>query len=126
MMKKEIIYPDLSYQIMGAIFAVHKTLGPGFLEAMYQKALLHELSLRGLKGEVEKPYNIIYRGKKIGLYRLDLIVEDKVVIEVKTVDQFHPIHKFQVLAYLKATGLKLGILANFAKEKVEYERIILG
>ena len=120
-----IIYPDLSYQIMGAIFEVHKKLGPGFLESVYQKALIEELSGRGMNVETEKVIDLTYKDKKIGAHRLDLVVEDKVAVELKTVEGFSIHHKAQLTSYLKASGYKLGILVNFSKAKVEYRRVLL-
>ncbi len=83
-----ILYRDLSYQIMGAIFEVHKELGPGFLESVYEKALLLELTNRGMKVDVEKVFDLTYKGKKVGTHRLDLVVDNKVVVELKTVERF--------------------------------------
>jgi GxxExxY protein len=120
-----IIYPDLSYEIMGAIFEVHKKLGPGFLESIYEKALIEELSNRGMKFETQKIINLTYKNKKIGIHRLDLVVEDKVVIELKTVERFSVHPKAQLTSYLKASGYKLGILVNFSKSKVEYNRVLI-
>jgi GxxExxY protein len=120
-----IIYPDLSYQIMGAIFEVHKKLGPGFLESVYQKALIEELSGRGMNIETEKVIDLTYKDKKIGAHRLDLVDEDKVVVELKTVEGFSIHHKAQLTSYLKASGFKLGILVNFSKAKVEYRRVLI-
>ncbi len=120
-----IIYPELSYKIMGAIFEVHKELGPGFLESVYEKALVEELLNRGLKVETQKVTDLIYKDKKIGIHRLDLVVEDKVVVEIKTVERFSIHHKAQLTSYLKASGYKLGILVNFSKSKVEYRRVII-
>ena len=119
-----IIYPELSYKIMGAIFEVHKELGPGFVESVYEKALVSELSDKGLKVEVQKVINLIYKNKKIGTHRLDLVVDDKVILEIKALERFANCHRAQLTSYLKASGYKLGILANFAKEKVEYKRVI--
>ena len=120
-----IIYPDLSYKIMGAIFEVHKNLGPGFLESVYEKALIEELSGRGMQVETEKVIDLTYKGKKIEIHRLDLIVDDKVVIELKTVERFSIHHKAQLTSYLKASGYKLGILVNFSKSKAEYRRVLI-
>ena len=120
-----IIYPDLSYQIMGAIFEVHKRLGLGFLESVYQKALIEELSGRGMNVETEKVIDLTYKDKKIGTHRLDLVIEDKVVVELKTAESFSIHHKAQVTSYLKASGYKLGILVNFSKAKVEYRRVLI-
>ena len=123
--KANIIYPDLSYKIMGAIFEVHKELGPGFLESVYEKALVEELLSKGLKVETQKSINLTYKDKKIGLHRLDLVVESKVVVELKTVERFSIHHKAQLTSYLKASGYKLGILVNFSRSKVEYQRVLI-
>ena len=120
-----IVYPDLSYKIMGAIFEVHKKLGPGFLESVYEKALIQELSSREINVETQKTIDLTYRDKKVGVHRLDLIVEDKVVVELKTVERFSVHHKAQLTSYLKASGYKLGILVNFSKSRVEYRRVLI-
>lgn len=121
-----IIYQDLSYKIMGAIFEVHKELGPGFVESVYEKALLLELTNREMKVDVEKVFDLTYKGKKVGTHRLDLIVEDKIVVELKTVERFAPHHTAQLLSYLKASGHRLGILVNFSRAKVESRRVVAG
>jgi GxxExxY protein len=121
-----IIYSDLSYEVMGAIFEVHKELGPGFLESVYKKALVLELTNRGMKVDVEKVFDLTYKEKKVGTHRLDLIVEDKIVVELKTVERFAPHHTAQLLSYLKASGHRLGILVNFSKAKVESRRVVIG
>jgi GxxExxY protein len=123
--KTNIIYPGLSYEIMGAIFEVHKKLGPGFLESVYHKALVEEFSRREMKVEIQKTINLAYKDKKIGVHRLDLVVDDKVVVELKTVERFSIHHKAQLTSYLKASGYKLGILVNFSKSKVEYRRVLI-
>jgi GxxExxY protein len=123
--KTNIIYPELSYKIMGAIFEVHNELGPGFLESVYEKALIGELSNKGLKVETEKPVDLKYKNKKIGIHRLDLVVDDKIVIEIKTVERFSIHHRAQLTSYLKASGYKLGILVNFSKSKIEYSRVLI-
>jgi GxxExxY protein len=120
-----IIYLELSYKIMGANFEVHKKLGPGFLESVYEKALIQELSSRGIKVETQKMIDLTYRDKKVGVHRLDLIVEDKVVVELKTVERFSVHHKAQLTSYLKASGYKLGILVNFSKSRVEYRHVLI-
>jgi GxxExxY protein len=120
-----IVYLDLSYKIMGAIFEVHKKLGPGFLESVYEKALIEELSVRGMKVETEKIIDLMYKDKKIGAHRLDLVVEQKVVVELKTVERFSVHHKAQLISYLKTSGDKLGTLVNFSRSKVEYQRVLI-
>jgi len=120
-----IIYRDLSYQIMAAVSEVHKVLGPGFLESIYEKALIKELESRGIKVETQKVIDLMYKDRKIGIHRLDLVVDSKVVIELKTVERFSVHHKAQLTSYLKASGYKLGILVNFSKSKVEYQRVLI-
>jgi len=120
-----IIYPDLSCQITGAIFEVHKKLGPGFLESVYQKALIEELSERGVNVETEKVIDFKYKDEKIGVHRLDLVIGDNVVVELKTVEGLSIHHKAQLTSYLKASGYKLGILVNFSKAKGEYKRVLI-
>ena len=100
-------------------------MGPGFLESVYEKALIEELSGRGMKVESEKVIDLEYKGKKIGIHRLDLIVDEKVVVELKTVERFSLHHKAQLTSYLKASGFKLGVLVNFSKSKVEYQRVLI-
>ena len=111
---------------MSAIFEVHKELGPGYLESVYEKALLLELTSRGMNVDMQKVFNLTYKGQKIGNHRLDIIVEDKIVLELKTVERFAPHHTAQLLSYLKASGYRLGILVNFSKAKVEYRRVVIG
>ncbi len=121
-----IIHSDLSYEIMGAIFEVHKTLGPGSVESVYEKALIEELTKRAIKVETQKVIDVIYKGKKIGVHRLDLVVEGKGVVELKTVERFSTYHTAQLLSYLIASGYNLGILVNFSKSKVEFRRVVAG
>jgi len=111
---------------MGAIFEVHKVLGPGFLESVYEKALLLELTRRGMKVDAEKVFDLTHKGKKVGTHRLDLIIEDKIVVELKTVERFAPQHAAQLPSYLKASGHRLGVLVNFSKAKIESRRVVAG
>lgn len=123
--RTNIVYPELSYNVMGAIFEVHKQLGPGFLESIYEKALIEELSSRGMNVETQKLIDLIYKDKKVGVHRLDLVIDDKIVVELKAVERFSPHHRAQLTSYLKASGHKLGILVNFSKSKVEYRRVLI-
>lgn len=105
---------DITGGIIGAAIQVHKTLGPGLLESAYEACLVYELTQRGFKVEQQKPLPIIYGPVKLDCaYRLDLLVEDKVIVEVKAVDQLLPIHQAQLLSYLKLSGCELGLLINF-------------
>lgn len=113
----------LSEGIIEGIITVHKTLGPGFLESIYRKALLIELRKNNLAAETEKEVVICYEGEEVGRHRLDILVEERVVVELKTVEELSKAHYAQLRSYLKATGLSIGILVNFAKEKADFRRI---
>ena len=105
---------SITEQIIGAAIAVHRALGPGLLESAYEACLAFELTERGLKVERQKPLPVVYRGVRLECgYRLDLLVEDVVIVEIKSVDALAPIHKAQMLSYLKLAGLKVGLLINF-------------
>lgn len=109
----------ISYKIRGAIFKVYNKLGPGLLESIYEAALIYQLKKDGLNVKSQVPINIVYDGNNLPVsFRLDLIVEDKVIIELKSVDCLSDIHKKQLLTYLKITGLHLGILVNFNEEDI--------
>ncbi|MFZ0483033.1 MAG: GxxExxY protein [Desulfobacterales bacterium] len=105
---------QLSSKIIGAAIEVHKTLGPGLLESAYEQCLCHELSIQGLLFEKQKPLSIDYKGQKLDCgYRLDIVVEKAVIIELKSCEKIEPIHKAQLLTYLKLSGLNLGLILNF-------------
>lgn len=116
---------NLTGRIIECIIKVHQKLGPGFLENIYRKALIIELSNAGLKCESEKEIVVLYDNIEIGCHRLDVLVEDKVIMELKTVNEFGAAHYAQIKSYLKATGIKTGILVNFALEKADFRRIEL-
>ncbi len=120
----DVVYKELSYQIMAAVFEVYNTLGFGFLEKVYERALLKELCLRGIPVEAQKEIKVFYKGDEIGTYFADLVVNGEILLELKAVESLNNIHKAQVLNYLKATGLKLGLLINFGRERVQYERLV--
>jgi len=117
---------EITYLINGAIFEVNRILGPGFLEKVYEKALLIELCDRGLKVENQVPIEVKYKGKNVGEYIADLLVENKVIVELKTVEKLTKLHEAQLLNYLKATGIKVGLLVNFQNEKAEIKRMVLN
>jgi GxxExxY protein len=105
---------ELSEKIIGCAIQVHKSLGPGLLESAYLECLYYELKMSGLKVEKQKPLPLIYKEIRLDAgYRLDLLVEDKVVIELKSVEAINDIHIAQVITYLKLSGCKLGLLMNF-------------
>jgi GxxExxY protein len=116
---------DLTYLINGAIFEVNRILGPGFLEKVYENALLMELKARGIKAAAQYPIKVRYKDQIVGEYFADLVVENQVIIELKTVDRIEKIHEAQLLNYLKATGIKVGLLVNFKSTKADIKRLVL-
>lgn len=120
----ELLYKDLTYQIIGAAMEVHKILGAGFLEAVYQKALAHELKLRGLIFYDQVRLPVSYKGELLGEYIADFIVESKVILEIKSVSKLNASHQAQAMHYLAATGNKLALLLNFGTASLEHKRVI--
>jgi len=116
---------DLTYAINGAVFEVNKVLGPGFLEKVYENALIIELRSRGLKADSQVPIKVYYKDKVVGEYTADILVEDKVILELKTVERLEKIHEAQLLNYLRATGIQVGILVSFKHTKAEIKRMVL-
>lgn len=118
-------YSKITNKIIKCVIEVHKALGPGFLESIYENALIYELEQQGLKVEKQKLIAITYKKTIVGEHHLDLLVEGEVIVENKTVKEFNDIHQAQILSYLKATGKKIGLLINFAKTKIDIKRMIL-
>ena len=117
---------DITYAIRGAIFEVNTVLGPGFLEKVYENSLLVELVRRGYKAEAQVPLKVQYKNIVVGEYFADLIVEDRVIIELKTAESLDRIHEAQLLNYLKATGIKVGLLVNFKHQKADIKRLVFN
>ena len=109
-----LLYEELTYQIRKAIFNVYNYWGPGLYEEIYEKSLVAELTSMGLKAECQKQVHVNYKDTRIDCdYRLDLLVEDAIVIELKSVEELKPLHKKQLFTYLKITDKRLGLLVNF-------------
>lgn len=123
--KIKVVYKDLSYKIINAVYEVHNALGCGFLEKVYENALIMELKERKIKCENKKKIKVFYKGKVAGIYEADILVENCIILELKVVDKIDEICEAQLLNYLKATGLKLGIIINFKYPKLEYKRMVL-
>ena len=119
-----MVHNDITYEIRGAIFEVNKILGPGFLEKVYENALLIELKNRGLNAASQVPLKVTYKTQIVGDYFADIVVEDKVLVELKTVDKLGRIHEAQLLNYLKATGIQVGLLINFKSKTAEIKRLV--
>jgi len=122
---KKMELNDITYTINGAVFEVNRILGPGFLEKVYENALLNELKSRGLRAENQAPIRVFYKNECVGEYFADILVEDKVIVELKTAEKIEKIHEAQLLNYLKATGIQIGLLVNFRQEKAEIKRFVL-
>ncbi|MFQ6036725.1 MAG: GxxExxY protein [Sedimentisphaerales bacterium] len=118
-------HEELSKKIIGCAYNVHKELGHGFLEKVYKNALAVELGENGLNYSLEVPLEVSYHGRIVGEYFADLIVEDKIVVEVKAVSKIQPVQEVQLVNYLKTTGMDVGLLINFG-ESVEIKRRIYG
>lgn len=115
----------LTERILGAAFEVSNTLGHGFLETVYRKALLKQLAIDGLNAIQEVPFRILYCGEDVGQYIADLVVEGAIIVELKAVEALTSAHRAQVLNYVKASGLPVGLLLNFGTPRLEVKRVLL-
>ncbi len=115
---------NLSNQIIGVAIKVHKNLGPGFVEKVYERALLYEFKKEGIKFATEVPIKIKYENIDIGGQRIDIIVEDAIILELKSMSAICDAHKAQLISYLKVTNKRLGLILNFARSKLEIKRIV--
>jgi len=120
----ELIFKDLSYQIVGLAMDVHKQLGYGFLEKVNQNALGILLRKNGLKVQIQHPITVRFEGEVVGQYYADMLVEEKIILELKVAERIASAHKAQALNYLKGTGLKLAIILNFGPKKLEAHRVV--
>ena len=120
-----LIHSEITGKIIKAFFKVYNTLGYGFLEKVYENALILELEEMGLNEVKQNPIKVFYNGKEIGEYFADIIVENSVIIELKAVDKLADIHEAQLLNYLKATNIEVGLLLNFGT-KAEYKRKVFN
>jgi len=122
---KEFLYKELTYAIIGAAMEVHRILGPGFLESVYEKALAHEFDLRGIPYERQAELAVGYKGIVAGEFRADFLVDGKVVVELKAIKALTGGDEAQLLNYLKGTGYRVGLLINFGASSLEYKRRIV-
>ena len=121
---KKVIYKNLSYKIIGLAMRVHRELGNGFLEKVYENALMVLFRKEGVHAEQQAPVTVHFDGEIVGEYYADILIDKKIILELKSVDKIIDAHRAQVLHYLKATGFRLGMILNFGKESLEYERLI--
>lgn len=122
--KNDLIYPELSYKLIGVLFKVHNELGNKYQEKYYQRAVAIELEKQDIKFKKEVSTDLVYDGIKIGKYFFDFLIEDRIILEIKATDKFKMSDYKQVSGYLKSKGIKLGILVNFRTEKISFKRII--
>ena len=120
-----IVYKDLSYKIVGMAMEVHNELGPGFLEKVYENALMVLFRERGITAQAKMPIRVFFHGQIVADYFADIVVEDSIILELKAQDRIAEIHKAQTLNYLRATQFRLALLINFGKHRLEYERLVL-
>jgi GxxExxY protein len=120
------VLESITERVLGAAFEVSNTLGAGFLEKVYVRALLRELALRGVTVVHQAPFEVSYKGYCVGEYFADLLVEDAVLVEVKCADRFASEHFAQCMNYLRASGLNVCLLINFQKPKIEWKRVLSG
>ena len=117
---------DLCGRVMGAAMTVHSTLGPGFLESVYQNALIWELRKAGLKSEAEKPISVHYDGQLVGAFTADMLVNDSVILELKAIQTLAKAHEVQLVNYLVATNIDEGLLVNFGAERLQFKKKFRG
>jgi GxxExxY protein len=116
---------ELCYRVQGCIYEVYRQLGHGYLEKVYERALSRELELHGLRVKCQVPFNVSYKGATIGEYFADMVVEDAVLIELKAQDANAKMWESQLINYLKMSGLKVGLLANFTYPKANVRRLVI-
>ena len=119
----KLLHAELSYEIRGALYEVYNALGPGFREETYKIATCIELSKRGVQVDREYDIDVLYKDTRIDRYRLDIVVDHKVILELKAVDELHPRNQAQLISYLRAAGLSLGMLVNFGGERLKIIRL---
>jgi GxxExxY protein len=124
MKEEEYKYGSITYKIIGAAMTVQSTLGSGFQEVIYQRALTIEMAKQGLSFQREVEMEIFYDGQSIGTRRVDFLVEDKVMVELKAVKALEDVHLAQAINYLEAYGLETGLLINFGAKRLEYRRVV--
>jgi GxxExxY protein len=119
----KFLHKETTQAIIGAAFEVHKHLGYGYLERVYQRAMQVELLARGLKAELEHPIQVYYKGVVVGDYAADLVVDGRVIVELKVAPEYCPSHEAQLLNELVSTRVSVGLLINFGRERVEFKRM---
>ena len=125
MSERDLVHNELTRAVIGAAMEVHSTLGPGFLESVYEAAMAIELNLGKVPYECQKPIPVMYKGEKAKDFFCDMLVDEKVLVELKALKAITNVEEAQVLNYLKATGLQVGLLINFGEQSLRYKRLVL-
>lgn len=120
-----LLHEELSYRIIGCAQKVHRTLGPGFPESVYQRALSREFANSQIPFQAQQPFEVSYEGLPCGQFRVDFIVDERIIVELKSVESLCKQHEAQVLAYLKATSCRIGLLLNFGDVSLKQKRLVL-
>jgi GxxExxY protein len=126
MAETDLVHSDLTREIIGAAMEVHSNLGPGFLESVYESAMAIELNLRNVPYERQKAIPVMYKGEKARDFACDFLVGGKVLVELKAIQLLTEVEDAQLLNYLKATGIRVGLLVNFGQRSLKYKRLIQG
>ena len=120
----ELLEQDLTEKVIGICFEVANELGGGFLESVYQKAVMIAARENGMKAEEQVPLKVMFRGQAVGDFYADIMIEDRLILELKSVKALSGEHEAQLMNYLKATGIKVGLLVNFGRTKLEWKRLV--
>jgi GxxExxY protein len=123
--EKGLLHRELTKEIIDSAYKVHNSLGCGLLEKVYGNALVWDLELKKRNVSPQKEFRVLYQGKEVGIYYADLVVEDKVIVEVKSVEKLDDVHRAQLMNYLRISGMRVGLLVNFSRPKLEYERFVV-
>lgn len=121
----ELLYSDLTYKIIGILYKIHNKLGPTYQEKHYQRAVERELREAGISFEKERPVSIGYDNKRVGKYLLDFFIDSRIVLEIKAINRLHPKYFDQVLSYMNTLQARVGLIANFKKDKLQIKRLLL-
>ena len=124
MAMSEFLHKEITQEIIGAAFEVHRMLGYGFLEKVYQRAMKVELDLRGIASEMEPPIEVFYKDVSVGEYRGDLLVDGNIMVEIKVNKEYNPSDEAQLLNELKASRIHVGLLLNFGRDRVDFKRLV--
>jgi GxxExxY protein len=121
---ESFLHKELSFQLLGVAYTVHNLMGPGLLEHAYREAMCVELELSGIPYEQEKVYPLEYKGRNIGTYFADIVADNRILLELKSVAEFHPAMEAQIINYLKVSGIEVGYLMNFHNSRVDWKRFV--